>query len=242
MQGKCHCGAVQFEVELSDGFNTVRRCTCSYCRMRGAVAVSAALGGLHVVRGEDKLTSYRFNTGQAQHFFCSRCGIYTHHQRRSIRTSSVSMLPVWTASAHSISPRCRSWTACNTPAITPANSDAPGPCDTSAGRHRFSREESGHTKCPRVPAPPTRARQRLERARQAAAASTFHHCRNHPHHRCYLRRSYPTQTMRPSAVKGAIHHWTWPLVKVASNKSSPSGATPWKLSDCKRPKFLICRT
>jgi len=83
MRGKCHCGAVQFEVELSDGFNTVRRCTCSYCRMRGAVAVSAALGGLHIDRGEDKLSSYRFNTGQAQHFFCSQCGIYTHHQRRS---------------------------------------------------------------------------------------------------------------------------------------------------------------
>jgi len=29
------------------------------------------------------LTSYRFNTGEAKHFFCSRCGIYTHHQRRS---------------------------------------------------------------------------------------------------------------------------------------------------------------
>lgn len=83
MRGQCHCGAVQFEVELSDGLNTVRRCTCSYCRMRGAVAVSAALDGLHIVRGGDVLTSYRFNTGEAQHFFCSRCGIYTHHQRRS---------------------------------------------------------------------------------------------------------------------------------------------------------------
>lgn len=40
-------------------------------------------GGLTIVRGEDLLTSYRFNTGAAQHFFCSRCGIYTHHQRRS---------------------------------------------------------------------------------------------------------------------------------------------------------------
>jgi hypothetical protein len=83
VQGQCHCGAVQFDVELSDGFNTIRRCTCSYCRMRGAVAVSAALGGLRIVRGEEVLTSYRFNTGEAQHFFCSRCGIYTHHQRRS---------------------------------------------------------------------------------------------------------------------------------------------------------------
>lgn len=81
--GQCHCGAVRFDVQLSDGFNTIRRCTCSYCRMRGAVAVSAAVGGIRFIRGEDMLTSYRFNTGEAQHFFCSRCGIYTHHRRRS---------------------------------------------------------------------------------------------------------------------------------------------------------------
>ena len=81
--GQCHCGAVRFEVELSDGLNSARRCTCSYCRMRGAIAVSAKVGGHDIDRGEDVLTSYRFNTGSAQHFFCSRCGIYTHHQRRS---------------------------------------------------------------------------------------------------------------------------------------------------------------
>lgn len=26
---------------------------------------------------------YQFNTGTAKHYFCSQCGIYTHHQRRS---------------------------------------------------------------------------------------------------------------------------------------------------------------
>ncbi len=81
--GSCHCGRVRFEVQLSDGFNSARRCNCSYCRMRGAVAVSAELGGIRFLSGEDALTSYRFNTGAAQHFFCSTCGIYTHHQRRS---------------------------------------------------------------------------------------------------------------------------------------------------------------
>jgi hypothetical protein len=39
--------------------------------------------GIKFLQGEDALTSYRFHTGAAQHFFCSRCGIYTHHQRRS---------------------------------------------------------------------------------------------------------------------------------------------------------------
>ena len=80
---QCHCGAVAFTVQLSDGFNTIRRCNCSFCRMRGAVVVSAPLSGITVIRGQDKLTEYRFNTGEAVHFFCSVCGIYTFHQRRS---------------------------------------------------------------------------------------------------------------------------------------------------------------
>ncbi|MNY08552.1 Glutathione-dependent formaldehyde-activating enzyme [compost metagenome] len=81
--GGCHCGTVRFRVRLSDGLNTARRCTCSYCRMRGAVAVSSELDGFEVTQGEDALSLYRFNTGAASHWFCSQCGIYTHHQRRS---------------------------------------------------------------------------------------------------------------------------------------------------------------
>jgi hypothetical protein len=79
----CHCKAVQFEVVLSDGLKSVRRCNCSYCRMRGAVAVSANIADLKIVQGAEKLTLYQFNTRTAKHYFCSVCGIYTHHQRRS---------------------------------------------------------------------------------------------------------------------------------------------------------------
>ena len=79
----CHCGAVQFTVRLTDEFNTIRRCSCSYCRMRGAVAASAPLDGIDFVKGEENLTLYQFNTGTAKHYFCRTCGIYTHHQRRS---------------------------------------------------------------------------------------------------------------------------------------------------------------
>ena len=79
----CHCGAVRFRVRLLDEFNTARRCTCSYCRMRGAIAVSAQLGDIAFVQGQDHLTLYQFNTGTAKHYFCKTCGIYTHHQRRS---------------------------------------------------------------------------------------------------------------------------------------------------------------
>lgn len=51
--------------------------------MRGAIAVSADLDGLNIVAGEDALSIYQFNTNSAKHYFCSKCGIYTHHQRRS---------------------------------------------------------------------------------------------------------------------------------------------------------------
>jgi len=40
-------------------------------------------GGVIIRQDEGALSSYRFHTGTAQHFFCSHCGIYTHHQRRS---------------------------------------------------------------------------------------------------------------------------------------------------------------
>lgn len=83
IDGACHCGTVRFHVRLKNGLHSARRCTCSYCRMRGAVAVSANISDITILQGEDALTLYQFNTNTAKHYFCSKCGIYTHHQRRS---------------------------------------------------------------------------------------------------------------------------------------------------------------
>jgi len=44
---------------------------------------SVPLRGLRVVQGQELLSLYQFNTKTAEHYFCSRCGIYTHHRRRS---------------------------------------------------------------------------------------------------------------------------------------------------------------
>lgn len=85
-KGSCHCGAVEFEVELHNGFENIRRCNCSLCRRKGAVMASVQIDRLRVTRGEDKLGLYQWNTKQAKHYFCSVCGIYTHHQRRSVPT------------------------------------------------------------------------------------------------------------------------------------------------------------
>ncbi len=79
----CHCGAVEIAVTLTDGFKTARRCDCSFCRRRGAIAVSAPLDGIRILQGADRLSLYQWGTNTAKHYFCSICGIYTHHQRRS---------------------------------------------------------------------------------------------------------------------------------------------------------------
>ncbi len=81
--GTCHCGAVAFEVELSGGLENLRRCNCSLCRRKGAIMAGVPVEKLKVLRGEDALTLYQWNTNVAKHYFCRICGIYTHHQRRS---------------------------------------------------------------------------------------------------------------------------------------------------------------
>lgn len=82
-EGRCHCGTVRFRVRLSNGLHTARRCNCSYCGMRGAIAVTAQSSDFVITAGVEALSLYQFNTLAAKHYFCSKCGIYTHHQRRS---------------------------------------------------------------------------------------------------------------------------------------------------------------
>jgi hypothetical protein len=80
-RGSCHCGAVEFEVELPDGIKGIR-CNCSLCRRKGTVMMGVPQARLRVTKGADKLSLYQWNMKIAKHYFCSVCGIYTHHQRR----------------------------------------------------------------------------------------------------------------------------------------------------------------
>jgi len=82
-QGACHCGTVEFQVELPTGLEQLRRCNCSLCRRKGAIMAGVPIEKFTILRGKDKLTLYQWNTKTAKHYFCSICGIYTHHQRRS---------------------------------------------------------------------------------------------------------------------------------------------------------------
>jgi hypothetical protein len=82
-KASCHCGSVEIELSLPDGLVDVRRCDCSMCRRRGAIAASVPLSGINIIKGAEALKLYQFNTKTAKHYFCVNCGIYTHHQRRS---------------------------------------------------------------------------------------------------------------------------------------------------------------
>ena len=82
-RGSCHCGAVEFQVELTEGLVNLRRCNCSLCRRKGAIMGMVPASMFTLLKGEANLTLYQWNTKVARHYFCSTCGIYTHHARRA---------------------------------------------------------------------------------------------------------------------------------------------------------------
>ena len=79
----CHCGAVKAEINITVNFDKTLRCNCSLCKRKGAVMSMVKNEDFKIVKGEDKLKLYQFHTKVAKHYFCSVCGIYTHHNPRS---------------------------------------------------------------------------------------------------------------------------------------------------------------
>ena len=81
-QGSCHCGAVRFEVEAPEHIEA-DYCNCSICRKSGLLHLIVPAGKFKVLQGEDRLRTYTFNTGVAQHTFCEVCGIKPYYVPRS---------------------------------------------------------------------------------------------------------------------------------------------------------------
>ena len=81
-KGGCHCGAVRFEVQAPADI-TARRCNCSICKKSGYLHLSVAREAFTLLQGEDNLTTYRYNTGIAEHYFCKTCGIKSFYVPRS---------------------------------------------------------------------------------------------------------------------------------------------------------------
>ena len=73
-RGRCKC---------SKNFEKILRCNCSLCKRKGALMSMVKNEDFKIIKGEDKLKIYQFHTRVAKHYFCSNCGIYTHHNPRS---------------------------------------------------------------------------------------------------------------------------------------------------------------
>ena len=80
--GGCHCGAVRFEVEAPDRV-LVQDCNCSLCAMTGFLHLIVPKARFRLVKGEESITTYTFNTGVAKHMFCRTCGIKSFYVPRS---------------------------------------------------------------------------------------------------------------------------------------------------------------
>ena len=79
----CHCGGVEAEVNVPDkGFEKVLRCNCSICKRKGYVIGVIGPDDFKLIKGENLLTLYQFNTKTAKHYFCKVCGINTHNRPR----------------------------------------------------------------------------------------------------------------------------------------------------------------
>src|SRR3984885_14174918 len=80
-QGGCHCGAVRFEVTAD--IAEVTDCNCSVCTKKGFLHLIVAPEKFRLLKGDEALVTYRFNTGTAKHRFCGICGIHAFYTPRS---------------------------------------------------------------------------------------------------------------------------------------------------------------
>ena len=80
-EGGCHCGAVRFQVAVEQ-YEAIE-CNCSMCTKKANLHLIVPRQRFVLLRGADALTTYRFNTGVAQHTFCKTCGIHPFYTPRS---------------------------------------------------------------------------------------------------------------------------------------------------------------
>ena len=72
--GSCHCGAVQYSVDIDLEAQPIT-CNCSICGRTGAVLSFVPANSFHLEKGEDHLQDYQFNKHVIHHLFCKTCGV-----------------------------------------------------------------------------------------------------------------------------------------------------------------------
>ena len=80
-EGGCHCGRVRFRARVD--LEQLSHCSCSICTKKGILHLPVFPSEFELLRGKDALTVYTFETGVAQHAFCSHCGMHAFYIPRS---------------------------------------------------------------------------------------------------------------------------------------------------------------
>lgn len=80
-EGGCHCGRVRFRARID--LDVLSQCSCSICTKKGILHLPTFPADFELLSGKDSLTVYTFETGVAQHPFCSHCGIAAFYVPRS---------------------------------------------------------------------------------------------------------------------------------------------------------------
>ena len=81
-RGGCHCARVRYEFEAEADL-VVSECNCSVCSKSGYLGVIVPRERFRLLRGEDHLSEYTFNTCTARHRFCRHCGVKSFYVPRS---------------------------------------------------------------------------------------------------------------------------------------------------------------
>lgn len=71
--GACHCKKVSYEVNYELG--EVISCNCSHCQIKGLLLAFTPSETFTLLKGENDLTSYKFNKKVIDHLFCKHCGV-----------------------------------------------------------------------------------------------------------------------------------------------------------------------
>lgn len=82
IEGGCHCGAVRFAAQCEPVVELLD-CNCSICRRAAFLHLIVPHEHFTLLQGKEKLVSYRFGSGAAEHLFCRTCGIKSFYQPRS---------------------------------------------------------------------------------------------------------------------------------------------------------------
>ena len=80
-EGGCHCGAVRFRAKVD--LDRLSECNCSVCTKKGILHLPTDPADFELLKGKHAITVYTFETGMAQHTFCTHCGMHAFYIPRS---------------------------------------------------------------------------------------------------------------------------------------------------------------